>query len=123
MLLHDRAPSSADTRSWVCFSRGPTSAVNPKTKGSIGKNLLPKDDGEEDATQATQSSLSLAPDSEPSQAHVSSSPKMPAHTEPTFSDVGNDNEEEEEYIEVEKDMALRLGNGGRIGVLDVRYGE
>jgi hypothetical protein len=37
-----------------------------------------------------------------------------------YYDDGNDNEEDEEYIELEKDMALRLGNGGRIGVLDVR---
>lgn len=114
-----RTSSVTETHSWVCFHRGTT--AKPKDMStSEEKNPLLKEASEEDATQATQSSLSLAADGE---AHANvSSQKVPAHTEPTFSDTGceDDNDEEEEFIEVEKDMVLRLGNGGRIGVLDVR---
>ena len=112
-----RTHSAVESRSWVCFSRG-TSAAEPNETNTVPisskhgtRSLAPKDD---EGTQATQSSLSLAADGE---GHDASSQKIPAHTESMSSDTGNS---EEDFIEIEKDMMLRLGNGGRIGVLDVR---
>lgn len=115
-----RTSSVTEGRSWMCFHRG-TNVSKPAPVSSTSSTRSLKDTVEEDATQATQSSLSLAADGEASNDSVSSSQKIPAHTEPVSPDVGHDDdEEEEEFIEVEKDMVLRLGNGGRIGVLDVR---
>lgn len=113
-----RTSSVVEPRSWVCFSRGSNAVKDNAPVSFTPSDKSAKSLKEEEATQATQSSLSLAADGE---ADVSSQ-KAPAHTEPMFPNTGCDDEEEEEdeYIEVEKDMVLRLGNGGRIGVLDVR---
>jgi hypothetical protein len=95
--------NAAPSRVLSCFSRGGKSAVGPTTPTK--SNTKVHDDGKQKRAIRDNIGTSFT---EPEKPSLVQQPK--------------ECDEEDEHIEVEQDMVLRLGTGGRVGVLDVRYG-
>jgi hypothetical protein len=93
----------APSRVLSCFSRSGKRLGDPSTPTK--SNTKVDDDGKQSRAMRDMTAESFK---EPERPSVVQQPEKC--------------DEEDEHIEVEKDMVLRLGTGGRIGVLDVRYG-
>lgn len=102
------ASISRSSRVLSCFSRG----ASTRKHVAPSPPRISKDNVEEQGKQKLEAS-----------DHTAASSTENGPEEPSAQQQLGCVKDEEEFIEVEKDMVLRLGIGGRIGVLDVRYGN
>jgi hypothetical protein len=108
VVTDDGAPSiTRSARVLSCFSR-----TSGRTVVGVGPSTTPTESKTKDNDDGTQN---LATKNSITESLTEPEKPSVVQQQPEEAD------KEEELIEVEKDMILRLGNGGRIGVLDVRY--